>query len=192
MTGRMRASPMRVPTCFKCLHCKEEQKSEPRNRGRQRYCSKEACRRASKAASQRRWLSRPENAGYFRGKENCERVKRWREAHPKYWQRKKKPGGGDALQETCASQDAEDKRVVASGLSRALQEVCQPQPALFVGLISVLTGNALQDDIAASARLFVSRGRDILGMGLGGSTTSHDQKHTHPVPRTSAARASPV
>lgn len=182
---------MRVPTCFKCLHCKEEQKSEPRNRGRQRYCSKEACRRASKAASQRRWLSRPENAGYFRGKENCERVKRWREAHPKYWQRKKE-SGGDALQEICAKQGDQDKEVAAPGLSHALQEICQPQPALFVGLIAVLTGNALQDDIAASARQFVNRGRDILGMRLGSSATNNDQKHTHSVPRTTAARASPV
>ena len=183
---------MRVPTCFKCLHCRAEQKSEPRNRGRQRYCAKEACRRASKAASQRRWLSRAENAGYFRGKEACERVKRWREGHPKYWQRGKRPGGRDALQEISKGQGTEAKGVAAPGLSDALQEICYPQPALFVGLISILTGNALQDDIVASVRLFVSRGRDILGMGLGGSAMTHDQKHTDIVPRTAAARASPV
>ena len=183
---------MRAPTYFKCLHCKEEQKSEPRNRGRQQYCAKEACRRASKAASQRRWLSRPENAGYFRGKEACERVKRWREAHPKYWQRGKRSGGGDALQETCAKQNKEDKGVAAPGVLNALQEICHPQPALFVGLISILTGNALQEDIAASARLFVSRGRDILSMGLGGSASRNDQKNTYSVPRKTAARASPV
>ena len=183
---------MITPTRFKCLHCKEEHKSEPRNRGRQRYCAKAECRRASKAASQRRWLSRSENAGYFRGKENCERVKRWREAHPKYWQRGKGSGGGDALQEICGGQSTEDKEVAAPGLSDALQEICHPQPALFVGLISILTGNALQEGIAASARLFLNRGRDILGMGLGGSGLPHDQKHTHPVPRAAAARASPV
>ncbi len=183
---------MRVSTRFKCLHCKEEQKSGPRNRGRQRYCAKEECRWASKAASQRRWLSRPENAGYFRGKENCERVKRWREANPKYWQRGQKSGGGDALQEICPEQSAEDKEVAVPGISHALQEICQPQPALFVGLIAVLAGSALQDDIATTARRFVSRGRDILGMGLGGSAMNHDQKHTRPVPRTTAARASPV
>lgn len=183
---------MRVPTRFKCLHCKEEQKSEPRNRGRQQYCAKEACRRASKAASQQRWLSRPENAGYFRGKEACERVKRWREANPKYWQRRKKPGGEDALQEICDVQNTEDKEVAVPGLSDALQEICQPQPALFVGLISMLTGNALQEDIVATVHRFLSRGRDILGMGLGGSAMNHDQKHTYPVPRTTAARASPV
>lgn len=183
---------MRVPTRFKCLHCKEEQKSEPRNRGRQQYCAKEACRGASKTASQRRWLSRRENAGYFRGKEACERVKRWREANPKYWQRGKRSGGGDALQEICDVQNTEDKEVAAPGLSDALQEICRPQPALFVGLISMMTGNALQEDIAATVDRFLSRGRDILGMGLGGSAMTHDQKHTDIVPRAAAARASPV
>jgi hypothetical protein len=110
---------MRVPTCFKRLHGRAAQKSEPRNRGRQRYCSKEAWRRASKAASQWRWSSRAENAGHFRGKEACERVKRWREAHPKYWQRRKKPGGENALQVICTEQNADDKAVEASDLSRA-------------------------------------------------------------------------
>jgi hypothetical protein len=119
-------------------------------------------------------------------------VKRWREGHPKYWQRGKKPVGGDALQEISKGQSTEDKEVAEQGLSDALQEICHPQPALFVGLISILTGNALQDDIVASARLFVSRGRDILGMGLGGSTMTHEQKHTDIVPRAAAARASPV
>jgi hypothetical protein len=137
-------------------------------------------------------LSRPENAGYFQGKEACERVKRWRKANPKYWQRRKKRGGGEALQEICVSQSTQDKEVVAPGPSDVLQEICHSQPALFVGLISAMTGYALQDDIVTSARLFVSRGRDILGMGLGVSSMTHDQKHTDIVPRTAAARASPV
>jgi hypothetical protein len=41
---------------FQVLHGKEEQKPEPRNRGRQRYCA-EALPRASKAASLGRRLS---------------------------------------------------------------------------------------------------------------------------------------
>lgn len=183
---------MITPTRFKCLHCNEEHKSEPRNRGRQQYCAKAECRRASKAVSQRRWLSRPENAGYFRGNENVERVRRWREAHPGYWRRGKGSGGGDALQEICQGQSPDGKGVAAAAFSDALQEICSPQPALVVGLISILTGHALQDDIAASAKLFVSRGRDILGMGLGGSALSHDQKRTDPLSRATAARASPV
>jgi hypothetical protein len=183
---------MTAPTHFKCLSCKEEHKSEPRNRGRQRYCAKVECRRASKAASQGRWLSRPENVGYFRGTEHGQRVKRWRKAHPGYRRRGKGSGGRDVLQETLKSQETENKEVATPDLSNALQDICAPQLALIVGIISILTGDALQEDIAASARRFLSRGRDILGMGLGGSDLSHDPKHAHLVPRAAAARASPV
>jgi hypothetical protein len=89
-------------------------------------------------------------------------------------------------------QEIENKAVAAPGVSDALQEICSPQPALVVGLISILTGYALQDDIAASARRFLSRGRDILGMGLGGSGPTDDQKPTSSVPGAAAARAAPV
>jgi hypothetical protein len=37
----------------KCRHCRELFRPDPRNHRHQRYCSKPACRRASKAASQR-------------------------------------------------------------------------------------------------------------------------------------------
>jgi hypothetical protein len=142
---------MSSKTHFKCLHCKEIDLCEPRSRGRQRYCSKPDCRRASKAASQRRWLSRPENANYFRGAAHCERVRRWREAHPGYWRRKKP--APLALQEAFTGQPP-----------LALQDVCTPQPALIVGLIATITGEALQENIAASARLLLDRGADILRM----------------------------
>lgn len=188
----MAAPAMRVSTCFKCLNCKEVQKSEPRNRGRQRYCSKEACRKASKAASQRAWMSRRENADYWRGKESCERVKRWREKNPGYWRRKEGTGRGDALQEICTVQNADDKGIAVPDISNALQEICEPQPSLIVGLIASLTGYALQDDIVTTVRRFVSRGEDILGMGLGRSSSTYEQTNTPLVPGTAAARASPV
>jgi hypothetical protein len=76
---------MKSKTTFKCLNCNEKHACDPRNRGRQHYCSKPECRRASKAASQRKCLGRPENQNYFRGTDNCERVRRWREAHPGCW-----------------------------------------------------------------------------------------------------------
>ena len=69
----------------KCLHCGTFFIPDPRNRHHQQYCGEPECRRASKAASQRRWQSRPENADYFRGAENVARVQAWRKAHPGYW-----------------------------------------------------------------------------------------------------------
>jgi hypothetical protein len=65
---------------------------DPRNVRHQRYCSRPACRQASKAASQRRWFSKAENQGYFRGAEQVARVQRWRGEHPGYWRHPGAPG----------------------------------------------------------------------------------------------------
>lgn len=136
---------MSPPTTFKCLNCNGKHRCDPRNRGRQSYCSKPECRKASKAASQRRWLARPENENYFRGADACERVRRWRAAHPGYW-RNKKPAGEVALQEACKPQPVETEQLTAPAPAFALQEALFTQPALLVGLISVVTS---QSPIAA-------------------------------------------
>ena len=182
---------MNAKTKFKCLHCNEVHLSEPRNRGRQHYCPKLECRRASKASSQRQWTRRMENKNYFRGAENCERVRQWRKAHPGYW-RKKIPEREVALQETCPSQEPANERVAQAAAPDALQDIWFSQPALLVGLISIVTGHALQEDIAASVRSFLTRGEDILRMVPRVPKFPSHEKQTHPVPRTSAARASPV
>ena len=59
----------------KCLCCGDKFTVDVRNRGRQKYCVKEACRAAGKAARQRRWLGKPENREYFRGPVHVERVR---------------------------------------------------------------------------------------------------------------------
>jgi hypothetical protein len=48
-------------------------------------------------------IAKAENQNYFRGPENCARVREWRARHPGYW-RKKKPAPRDALQENCCAQ----------------------------------------------------------------------------------------
>ncbi len=45
----------------KCRNCGQLYRPDPRNLRHQRYCSQPACRRASKAASQRRWLAKAAN-----------------------------------------------------------------------------------------------------------------------------------
>ncbi len=193
---------MKPPSTFKCLNCSEIRPCEPRSRGRQCYCPAPDCRRASKAASQRRWLSRPENKDYFRGAENCERVRQWRRANPGYW-RKKPPPPGDSpgtLQEISpnpiVTQSVDNELVTERnsqpGLSGALQEICSLQPALVVGLVAFLTGNVVQDDIARSLRAMLDRGEDILRTVPGSPPFPHHEDQTHPVPGTTAARASPV
>ena len=69
----------------KCLCCCDFFASDRRNVRHQRYCSKPACRRESKALSQRRWLQSPENQNYFRGPENRQLVKDWAQIQSRYW-----------------------------------------------------------------------------------------------------------
>lgn len=152
---------MNSTTTFKCLNCNEEHRCEPRKRGRQRYCSKPDCRRASKAASQRQWLNRPENQNYFRGSDNCERVRQWRLAHPGY-KRNKMSASSGVLQEISNPQIIGNELIVPSDAANVLQDLCIAQPAVIVGLMSIITGHVLQDDLLATARLFERRGLDIL------------------------------
>jgi len=90
----------------KCLCCGELFRADPRNRRHQRHCGKAACRKASKAASQRRWLAKAENRDYFQGAINVARVQAWRAAHPGYW-RRARAGTAPALQEDSSTQGIE-------------------------------------------------------------------------------------
>ena len=182
---------MKSQTTFNCLHCREKHGCDRRNQGRQCYCGKPECRRASKAASQERWAGKAENENYFRGPENRERVRQWRKEHPGYW-RGKRPGEQDALQDPCRRQDGGDKEVMKVSAPDALQEICLSQPALLVGIIAIMTGHALQEDIAASARSFLTRGEDILRMVRRGPENPKDENQTRPVSAAAAARASPI
>jgi hypothetical protein len=142
-------------------------------------------RKESKAQSQRRWLHRPENQNYFRGPENSQRVKDWRKHHPGYW-RKKTPVQV-ALQEDCQEQLPPNEGVSSEKRSAALQEVFLMQPAVVVGLISMMTGHSLQEDIVATARVLLRKGRDILESNPGSQTTRFDDENQTPSLSATAA-----
>lgn len=148
----------------KCLCCGEVSRVDSRNLRHQRYCSKPACRKASKAARQRRWLAQPQNRDYFRGPYNVVRVRDWRAAHPGYWRR---TGAKTvvALQDDSGTQAVELPRESARFVPAALQDVFLAQPAVLVGLIAHITDSALQDDIARSTRRLLQLGQDILSGG---------------------------
>jgi len=48
----------------KCLNCGQLFRPDPRNLRHQRYCSAPVCRKASKAASQARWLAKRAGGGH--------------------------------------------------------------------------------------------------------------------------------
>ena len=149
----------------KCLHCKMLFVPDYRNRGRQKYCSTPECQRVSKRARQARWLSKPENRDHFRGAENVERVRQWRQAHPGYWKRCPRPAVR-TLQDACSAQPSVIKGLTPVTLPTAcpgtLQDVCQAQAPLLVGLISKFTDCTLQDDIVLFVRRLIAKGQDIL------------------------------
>ena len=150
----------------KCLCCREFYPPDHRNLRHQRYCSKPACRKESKAQSQRRWQQRPENQSYFRSPENCQRVKDWRKRNPGYW-RKKKSATQGSLQEVFRTQLAQNEELTFKRVPDTLQDLFSMQPAVVVGLISMMTGSALQEDIVSTVGVLVRKGRDILGMNPG-------------------------
>jgi hypothetical protein len=145
----------------KCPHCRELFHPDPRNLRHQRYCSKPQCRKASKAASQRRWLAKAQNRDYFRGTANVERVRAWRAAHPGYWRR---PGAQStsALQDDWAAQPIETHGKSPTLAEIALQDLLCAQPIVLIGLIANLIGTAQQEEIARTARRFQQLGQDIV------------------------------
>jgi len=127
----------------KCLNCGDLFLPDHRNRGRQHYCRKPGCRKAGKAASQKRWLSKPENKNYFCGADNVQRVRRWRRSHPGYWHRKGL-SAENALQDPLPPQPSENNVDIIKSPKSALQDLLTEQHFVLIGLIANFTGTALQ------------------------------------------------
>ena len=166
----------------KCLHCGTFFIPDPRNRHHQRYCGEPECRRASKAASQRRWQRRPENADYFRGADNVARVQAWRKAHPGYWKRSKQKRSV-ALQDLLNAQPSLPQQATNQDDMVALQDLWQRQPPVLIGLIAHLTGSALQEDIVSMTNRLIAKGQALMGQ------KSNDDCQTNLVCGTAAAGA---
>ena len=153
----------RLPIRRKCRCCSKFFLPDPRTQDRQRYCCLPACRQASKAASQRRWLSQNGNGDYFRGADEVRRVQLWRQSHPGYWKPKTSLSQGSQVVDCQRTNPDQSSCNVPRGLPGTLQDYCLAQDPAFVGLISMVTGSTLQEDIAATARQLLLRGRNILG-----------------------------
>ena len=144
----------------KCCNCKDLFIPDPRNIKRQKYCSKPQCRKASKAASQQRWLQKPENQDYFCGPQNVKRVQLWREDNPGYWRAKRT--NKDALQDRLNPQPIENNTDNVDFANDALQDFLIAQPPVLLGLIANFTGNALQDNMVITLQRLQKLGQDIV------------------------------
>jgi hypothetical protein len=172
----------------KCRHCKKFFIPDPRNIKRQRYCREPLCRAASKAASQRGWLSKPENRDVFKGPIHVARVQAWRQAHPGYW-RRPPPGGsseGTPLQVSLITQAVDNKKESGQFVDPALQDLLSAQAIVLIGLIAQFTDSTLQDDISRAGQRLLRLGHDVLHGQVPGDGQSQGSKSTNQ-PRQSQA-----
>jgi len=176
----------------KCCHCGCWFRPHPRNAYHQEFCSKPACREASKRESQRKWSRK--NPGYFHGEQYVRKVQAWRRKHPGYWKAKgavEACGPPDALQDLLAAQGFghEDVKVfrncLSEEISRPLQDVLAAQQCALVGLAAMLTGEPLQEDIVRILTACYERGQRIGGV----VPWMQPQEVKHERPRTDRAAA---
>lgn len=160
------------PSRRKCRCCRKFFPPDYRTSHHQRYCSAPACRQASKVASQRHWAHKFCNRSHFRGEREVQRVRDWRREHPGYW-KKHKPASqrAQSADPQPVNPEQRSRNVPRSDLS-TLQDVCLTEHPAFVGLISMVTGSTLQEDIALTTRNLLLRGHNILGLKIPGQPSS--------------------
>lgn len=177
----------------KCHHCGDGFVASAQNAQKQCYCPAPECKKASRREANKRWVKK--NPDYHKGTEAVQRVQVWRAAHPRYWQPKVGSLEPAPLQDDYITQVVEDEQEGAALKYFALQDDSISQAVVLLGLISNLTGSALQDDIAQSCRDLHKRGRQILGTRLGVFANEHTtESHAKTSSRyqTPTARAGPI
>ena len=150
----------------KCRGCSDFFFPDSRNEHHQHYCGKPACQQASKVASQRRWLRKPANRDYFRGSDNTQRVRDWRKAHPGYWKRQSPRSNSIQVAQPQKVNPVQSSCNVPGSSLGALQGFCLAKEPGFIGLLSMITGRTLQEDITPIARRVVEQGQQILGLAF--------------------------
>jgi hypothetical protein len=185
-------NPMKTPKqrC-KCLHCNEYFVPNYRSGERQRFCLKPECRKVRRQQNQKAWLAKPENQNHFRDDENAARVREWQQAHPGYWKNTTRYRRR-TLQVGCSEQVTDNKQCPSDSPKRTLQDLCSLQIPLFVGLISMLAGSTLPNEIAMTTRCLVANGHNILGMVPGMNPERSLHEKTCPQSGTTPESAGPV
>jgi hypothetical protein len=152
-----------------CRCCKDIFTPDYRNSKKQEYCSKPACRAASKRASQKRWSKN--NPNYFKGQIHVDRMREWRAANPGRSQRK---SSGSVLQDDCSQIPSQKQEVIPPFAPETpipapvLQDFCITQHPVIIGLISQLSGYVLQDEIDVVTRRLEQLGHDVISSSTGG------------------------
>lgn len=144
-----------------CHHCGVGFVPKPHNHKKQHYCAAIECQATSKQFSQARW--RAKNPDYHRGGVAVKRVQEWRSQNPGYWRPQKAPLEKRPLQEDCITQPVDEQPDDAYLEETALRDNSITQLPLMLGLMSILSGFTLQEDIDRFGRQLHNKGRQILG-----------------------------
>jgi hypothetical protein len=116
-------------------------------------------------------------------------VQQWRQANPGYWKRPRPTSEPPQPTDPQLVNPEQSSRNAPSSHLRTLQDFCLTQEPVFVGLISMVTGSTLQEDIAQTARNLLLRGQNILGLKIPGPSSPN----TSPVyEKASAPPGSPA
>jgi hypothetical protein len=103
-------------------------------------------------------------------------VRQWRQAHPGYWKRKTPVSGGTQVVPPQQVNPVQSSCNVPRSPLGTLQDFCHAKDPGFIGLISMMTGRTLPDDIAPIVRRVVEQGQNILGLTL------PEQRNRQPCP----------
>lgn len=166
---------------------------KPHNHSKQHYCGATECQAISKRVSQERW--RKKNPDYHSGHVAVKRVQAWRAQNPGYWRSKKAPLEKTPLQEDCISQAVDEQSGNVTLEEIALQDNCFTQMPVILGLMSVLSGFTLQEDIDRFGRELHKKGRQILGTRPGDAVNQKSNQYhakTYSRFKTSAPSAGPL
>jgi hypothetical protein len=71
-------------------------------------------------------------------------------------------GAKRGVQSKCRYKKSSKRKPLTMKGSNPLQDLFSMQPAVIVGLISIMAGSTLQDDIAATAKELRRKGEDVL------------------------------
>lgn len=148
-----------------CRHCCQPFRPDLRNRARQDYCYKPACRQARKLRSYRLWRARYPN--HFKGDWNTDRVREWRKAHPGYSRRSKSrvksatPQASDPPP-SAEHHDPQPTLPLPNGVP-PLPDSVRRHP-LILGLIAHVFGAALQNSVEKVIGELIIKGMEIRAM----------------------------
>jgi hypothetical protein len=89
-------------------------------------------------------------------------VQQWRKSNPGYWKKKPSISQRTPAAESQPLEQVQKSCNASNGLTRPLQDVCLVQHPVFIGLLSVIVGSALQEEIATTLRQLQIQGQKIL------------------------------